>query len=135
MFLFFFLLVCSVMVIHLLGLVRRRTRYRHRHTGMDHVASRVRRSRHGAAVTLVYCGSLASVHSHKPASTSRVSAPCSSPLLMVFSGPSRPQPLWRVHRSWSLLVPTEFRTPVSHEIVLSVAVSAWLQNVRELSLF
>ena len=39
--------------------------------------------------------------------------------------------LW-VHRSWSLAIPTEFRTPVSHEIVLSVAVS--LQNVPELSL-
>ena len=58
-----------------------------------------------------------------------------------------------VHRSWSLAIRTEFRTPVSdqtrvgrpilmrchhhhvsHDIVLSVAVSAWLQNVPELSL-
>ena len=42
--------------------------------------------------------------------------------------------LWRVHRIWSFAVPTEFRTPVSHETVLSVAVSAWLQDVPELSL-
>ena len=41
---------------------------------------------------------------------------------------------WRVHRSWSLAIPAEFRTPVSHEIVFSVAVSAWFQNVPELSL-
>ena len=40
--------------------------------------------------------------------------------------------LWRVQRSWSLVIPTEFRTLVSHEIVLSVAMSAWLQNVPEL---
>ena len=32
--------------------------------------------------------------------------------------------LWRVHRSWSLAIQAEFRTPASHEIVLSVAVSA-----------
>ena len=43
--------------------------------------------------------------------------------------------LWRVHRCWSPGIPTEFRTPASHEIALSVAVSAWLQNVPELSLF
>ena len=42
--------------------------------------------------------------------------------------------LWRVHRSWSLAIPAEFRTPVSHEIVLSAAMSAWLHNVPELSL-
>ena len=42
--------------------------------------------------------------------------------------------LWRMHRSWSLAIPAEFRTPVSHEILLSVAVSAKLQNVPELSL-
>ena len=42
--------------------------------------------------------------------------------------------LWRAHRSWSLAIPTEFRAAVSHEIVLSVAVSACLQNVQELSL-
>ena len=36
--------------------------------------------------------------------------------------------LWRVHRSWSLAIAAEFRTPVSHEIVLSVAVSASSQN-------
>ena len=52
-------------------------------------------------MTFAYCGSLASVHSHKPASTSRVSAASSTPLLMIFSGPFRPQPtcsedsLWR----------------------------------------
>ena len=44
------------------------------------------------------------------------------------------QTLWRVHRSWSLAAPTGFRAPVSHEIVLNVAVSAWLQDVPELSL-
>ena len=43
--------------------------------------------------------------------------------------------LWRVHRSRSLPIPAEFRTPVSHEIVLSVTTSAWLHNVPELSLF
>ena len=37
--------------------------------------------------------------------------------------------LWRVHRSWSLAIPAEFRTPVSHEIVWSVATSAWVHNV------
>ena len=42
--------------------------------------------------------------------------------------------LWRVHRSWSLAIPAEFRTPVSHEIVLRAAISAWLHNVPELSL-
>ena len=42
--------------------------------------------------------------------------------------------LWRVHRSWSLAIPAEFRTPVSHEIVPSVAMSASLHNVPELSL-
>ena len=31
--------------------------------------------------------------------------------------------LWRAHRSWSLAIPAEFRTPVSHEIVLDVAAS------------
>ena len=44
-------------------------------------------------MTLVYCGSVASVHSHKPASPSRVSASCSTPLhMLLFSGPSRRQP-------------------------------------------
>ena len=62
---------------------RRRTRYEHRHTGMDDVVSRVRRSRLGAAVTLVYCGSLASVHSHTPANASRVSVSCSTLLHML----------------------------------------------------
>ena len=38
-----------------------------------------------------------------------------------------------VHRSWSFTTPAEFRTPVSLEIVLSVATSAWLLNVAELS--
>ena len=42
--------------------------------------------------------------------------------------------LWRVYRSWSLAIPAEFRTPVSHEIVLSVATFAWLHCVPELSL-
>ena len=42
--------------------------------------------------------------------------------------------LWRVHGNWSLAIPAEFRKPVSHEIVLSVAASAWLHNVPELSL-
>ena len=35
---------------------------------------------------------------------------------------------------WSLAIPAEFRTPVSHEIVLSAAMFAWLHNVPELSL-
>ena len=35
-------------------------------------------------MTLVYCGSLASVRSHKPASLSRVSASCSASLHMLF---------------------------------------------------
>ena len=62
---------------------RRRTRYEDRHTGMDYVVSRIRRS-HLGAMTLVYCSSLASVHSHKPASPSRVSAWCSTSLHMLF---------------------------------------------------
>ena len=37
--------------------------------------------------------------------------------------------LWRVHRRWSLAIPDEFRTPVSHEIVSSVATSAWVHHV------
>ena len=41
--------------------------------------------------------------------------------------------LWRVHRSWSLAVPAEFGTRVSHEIVLIVATSAWLHSVPALS--
>ena len=41
---------------------------------------------------------------------------------------------WREHRSWSLAILAEFRTPVSLEIVLSVATSAWLHNVAEFSL-
>ena len=32
---------------------------------------------------------------------------------------------------WSLAIQAEFRTPVSHEIVLSMATSAWLHNVPE----
>ena len=40
----------------------------------------------------------------------------------------------RVHRSWSLTISAEFRTPVSHKIALSVAMSASLHNVPELSL-
>ena len=44
-------------------------------------------------MTLVYCGSLASVHSHLPASTSRVSASCSTPLFTLFSGSSLQVPL------------------------------------------
>ena len=36
---------------------RRRTRHGHGHTGMDHVASRVRRSRHGAAFLISACAS------------------------------------------------------------------------------
>ena len=51
---------------------------------MDHVASRVRRLRLGAASTLVYsCGLLASVHSHKQASTSRASI---LPSLTILAG-------------------------------------------------
>ena len=41
--------------------------------------------------------------------------------------------LWLVRRSRSLAILTEFRTPVCLEIVLSVATSAWLLNVAELS--
>ena len=41
--------------------------------------------------------------------------------------------LWRVHRSWSFAIPAEFRTPVCHEIVSSVATSAWLHDVPILS--
>ena len=41
-------------------------------------------SRLGAAMTLVYCGTLASVHSHMPAYPSRVFASCSTPLLVLF---------------------------------------------------
>ena len=36
--------------------------------------------------------------------------------------------LWRVHGSWFLAILAEFRTPVSHEIVLSIAMSLWLYN-------
>ena len=39
-----------------------------------------------------------------------------------------------VHHSWSLAIPAEFSTPMSHEIVLSMATSAWLHNFPELSL-
>ena len=53
-------------------------------TEMDHVVSRARRSRLGAALTLVSCNSLASVHSYKPAYMLRVSAACSTPLLVLF---------------------------------------------------
>ena len=42
--------------------------------------------------------------------------------------------LWRAHRSWSLAIPAKFRPPVSHDIVLAVATSAWLHNVPELSI-
>ena len=45
--------------------------------------------------------------------------------------------LWRVHRSWSLAIPAAFRTPVSHEIVSSVAIfslASWLRDVPSLSL-
>ena len=41
--------------------------------------------------------------------------------------------LWRVRRRWSIAIPAEFRAPVPHEIALSVAVSAWLHKVPELS--
>ena len=41
---------------------------------------------------------------------------------------------WRVHGSWSLAIPAEFRTSVSHGIVLSVATSAWHHDVPEPSL-
>ena len=41
---------------------------------------------------------------------------------------------WRDHRSWSLAILADFCNPVSHEIALSVAVSAWLHNVPQLSL-
>ena len=57
---------------------RRRTRYEHRLTGMD-MSSHANGSR----------GSLASVHSHKPANPSRVSAWCSRHCMCSFSGPSR----------------------------------------------
>ena len=40
--------------------------------------------------------------------------------------------LWRVHGSCSLAILAELRTPVSHEIALSVATSAWLHDVPEL---
>ena len=39
-----------------------------------------------------------------------------------------------MHRSWSLAIPAEFTKPVSHDIKLSVEVSAWLQNFPELLL-
>ena len=39
--------------------------------------------------------------------------------------------LWCVQRSWSFAIPAEFRTPVSHEIVLSVAPLARLRDVPE----
>ena len=53
---------------------RRRTQYEHSRTGTGFVGVRRRRSRIGVSVTLVYCGSFASVHSHKPACPYRVSA-------------------------------------------------------------
>ena len=34
--------------------------------------------------------------------------------------------LWRLHRSWSLAIPCEFRTPVPHSVALAVAVTSWL---------
>ena len=43
-------------------------------------------------MTLVYCGSLASVHSHKPARPSRVSASCPTSLHCSFSGSSLQAP-------------------------------------------
>ena len=50
----------------------KRSRYEPSRTGMNHVASRRRRRLGG--VTFVHCGSLASVHTNKPASPSRVHA-------------------------------------------------------------
>ena len=51
----------------------------------------------------------------------------SGEMLWCLSGRSHVfRTLWRVHRSWSLAIAAEFS--------LSVAVSAWLQNVPELSL-
>ena len=40
---------------------------------------------------------------------------------------------WRMPRCWSPAIPAEFRT-VSHEILLSVAMFAWLHSVPEVSL-
>ena len=42
--------------------------------------------------------------------------------------------LSRDHRSWSFANRADFRTPVSHKIAPSVAVSAWPHNVPQLSL-
>ena len=39
-----------------------------------------------------------------------------------------------VHQSWSLAIPAVFSTPMSHEIVMSLATSAWLHNFPALSL-
>ena len=55
-------------------------------------------------MTLVYCGSLASVHSHKPGSPSRVSASCPTLLHCFFSGSSPQAPSCeRVANSLSVL--------------------------------
>ena len=44
--------------------------------------------------------------------------------------------LWRVHRSWSFAIPTEFRTPViSRDRIECWQCPAWLQSVPELSSF
>ena len=34
--------------------------------------------------------------------------------------------LWRLHRSWALAIPCDFRTPVPHSVALAVAVTSWL---------
>ena len=50
---------------------------------LGYVTPRSPRSLSPKIMTLVYCGSLASVHSHKPASPSCVSASCSTPVRML----------------------------------------------------
>ena len=34
--------------------------------------------------------------------------------------------LWRLHRSWALAIPSDFQTPLPHDIVLGVAVTSLL---------
>ena len=83
---------------------RERTQHERSHTGTDYVVLRRRRARLGAAVTLVCCGSLASVHSHKRASQSRVFASC----------PTSPPALFFWPKSASTVVRACFQLPFDY---------------------
>ena len=114
---------------------RQRTQYERSHTGTDYVVLRRRRSRLGAAMTLVCCGSLAAVHGLVPAKIA-LSASCPTSLHLLFfwlksaSSVSRACPD-SSDRAWSDLVAVDLKTV--EDCLIRLPIGFALQPARVVS--